>query len=370
MVVKTGADHGESSLRQDDLQKLKKLLIAAELTQRTTDARSIYDSKKNIAAFFHHLDDSELAVKYYKEALDASKSIISSKETEVEASQNLAAVLEQYGRPSEALEYYEISRKLARDSGNVEGDTRSSKNIVHVRVKIAEQYLEEYLQKCQEDGNRSKEGPAQAALASCYETSGNLPSAIQHLQQFVTMTEDIPKQRQALAHACNQLGILYNKVGHYDLAVTFFDKHFSLIRTIASETAPPKTPQPHSLVTIVSKRQDSQKTDDGEKKAIEMSKEVHLKDSDSQPNPSSVIGLAQIQLGISRGNADLATFLNYVVEAPSKPSALQALLLWKQRRTFSDERPKREPNLFLDENAPSIDQPENASDTPHIEIAV
>ncbi|KAI8835926.1 hypothetical protein BC829DRAFT_426257 [Chytridium lagenaria] len=339
MVVKTS---GEEDLSSDHLHKLKKLLVSAEISQRTTDARAIYESKKNIAVFFHGLGNSDMAIKYYKEALDSSKSIISNKDTEVDASQNLGAALEQYGRPSEALEYYEISRKLARDSGNTNADTRSSRNIVNVRVKIAEQleaadncngaiahyiqclsivqesafdealafdlkfrlgktyrqigeidkaiqFLEEYLKRCQDEGDRQKEGPAQAALASCYEASGQPQRAIDHLQQFIIMTEEIPSQRPAIAQASNQLGILYNKTGEFDLAVKFFDKHFSLVRTIAND-APNRKRRVRTHVPA------------------------------NGPPASTSVGLAQIQLGISRGNADMERFFNYVVESSTKSS--------------------------------------------------
>ncbi|KAJ3087476.1 Tetratricopeptide repeat protein 29, partial [Phlyctochytrium bullatum] len=276
----------EETFSNDELQALQKLLSASELSQRSTDARPIYEAKKNIAQFFRKLNRSDLAVKYFKEALDSAKMLIGNKEIEVEASQNLGQVLEHYERPTEALDYYEISRKLARDANNVEAEVKNSKRIVGVRVKIAEQleaqhdchgaiahyiqcltivqesnfdeslaydlkfrlgkvyrqvgeiekateHLEDYLHRCQAEGDTAKEGPAQAALASCYETSGDLDKAISHLTQFVVMTQDEPSKRSALAHACNQLGILYNKIGQYEEAVKHFDKHFELVRSLS-----------------------------------------------------------------------------------------------------------------------------------------
>ncbi|KAJ3200229.1 hypothetical protein HDU67_002230, partial [Dinochytrium kinnereticum] len=208
-------------------------------------------------------------------------------------------------------------------------------------IDKAIEYLDEYLKKCQSDGDRAKEGPAQAALASCYETSGNLVGAIDHLQQFIDMTEDVPTQRPALAHACNQLGILYNKTGQYEHAVKFFDKHFSLVRTIASEAPKPKTPlmrQDLSNSNITAKQQGPANIDDtrvGGKRADSIRSDENI-GRIAEAHSTTNVGLAQVQLGISRGNAEMESFFNYVVESTTKPSSIQSLLKWKAKRNFAD----------------------------------
>jgi hypothetical protein len=79
------------------LTQLKHLLTVSEDAQRSADKMRIYQSKKNIALFFHERGETARAVVYFKEALEASKALQTVKEVEIEASINLGSVLEQSG---------------------------------------------------------------------------------------------------------------------------------------------------------------------------------------------------------------------------------------------------------------------------------
>ena len=114
------------------------------------------------------------------------------------------------------------------------------------------------------------------------------------------MTETDPSQRLSESHACNQLGVLYNKMGQFPVAVRYFERHYKLAVDITKdeprESDIPRTP---SLL-----------------KSEELEK----------PN----VDVAAVQLGISRGNAQMAKFFEHVVESRK----LGGLLQWKARRTF------------------------------------
>ena len=158
---------------KENLTKLKKLLTEAEDSQRLVSLgaasasrgamgdhyKTIYIAKKNIATYFHHeIGNLDVAIGYYKEALEASKMIHSSNsdgahastgagssdvECEVEGNLNLGRALEKQGKNFEALNYYEQSRKLANFKGDTNAETLASRCIVLVRTKIAEQVFPE-----------------------------------------------------------------------------------------------------------------------------------------------------------------------------------------------------------------------------------
>ncbi|KAJ3288338.1 Tetratricopeptide repeat protein 29, partial [Borealophlyctis nickersoniae] len=204
------------------LNDFKKLLTAAEDSQRKGDSTAIYQTRKHLASYFQDLGNDEVAAGYYREALDIASLISGDRTWEVEGARNLGTVLESSGKSAEALEYYEQSRKLARLTKNQEAENLASKAIVNVRMNVAEQledegkyqeaishytecievlesgssdaqllndvhyrlgkaykqigdietaikYLEAFLEKAKSFGDKTKEGFAQAALASCYE---------------------------------------------------------------------------------------------------------------------------------------------------------------------------------------------------------
>jgi tetratricopeptide (TPR) repeat protein len=137
--------------------------------------------------------------------------------------------------------------------------------------------------------------------------------ASSYLQQFVDLTENDHSQRALLAQACNQLGVLYNKMGEYTKAVTYFDRNF----TIACE--------------LSKKGEQSDASDDAQGVGVGQS-EKGAKSGVMSAHAS--IGVAQVQLGLSKGNAEMKRFMKYIVDSPNDSTALAALVQWKASRTF------------------------------------
>ena len=114
------------------------------------------------------------------------------------------------------------------------------------------------------------------------------------------MTEADPSQRLSEAHACYQLGLLYNKMGQYPVAVRYFERHYKLAVDLHKE----------------------------EKSGHELPKTPSLLKSEELDMPN--VGLAAVQLGISRGNAGMSKYFEHVIEGRK----LTGLLQWKSQRTF------------------------------------
>lgn len=188
---------------------------------------------------------------------------------------------------------------------------------------------------------------AQAALASCYETSGNPELAANYLQQFVASSENDQSQRAAVSQACNQLGMLYNRIGKFDLAVANFERHYRLVNELRHEQEVADeediqqtmyTNQSGASNPVLSTQDASRFNTTSATASQQLANQKlgsggYLKSSRSFAPQSEVgirYGAVQTQLGISRGNAQMALFFETVVHEKGLPS----LLRWKAERSF------------------------------------
>ncbi|KAI8613678.1 hypothetical protein BC830DRAFT_1131013 [Chytriomyces sp. MP71] len=358
----------------EDLQTLKSLLTTCELSVRSGDQSQVYAAKKALGFFYQRLPQVsgflETSAGYLREAFECAKVIHGKKFYEIEAAHNLGLVLASMGQAHEAVKMYEHSRNLAADKGDAQAEQLASKSLVGARILIAQQlerdgqfkeaishyaqsiqiiekskpdekvvndlhyclgnafkqdnqiitaveYLDKYLEKCKDLNDHQAAGRAQLALATCYESSGNLEEATDYLKQFIEATESDPNQKTSLAQACNQIGILYNKIGDFDQAVTYFDRHFALACEINKEQLSQAAAAPVALAA------------DAEKDQQFMPPAAPLAKSLS-------VGSAQIQVGLSKANANMRQFFEYVVEGRKdlKGEKFVGLLKWKAMRAF------------------------------------
>ncbi len=123
------------------------------------------------------------------------------------------------------------------------------------------------------------------------------------------MTELDPSQRLSEAHACNQLGALYNKLGQYTTAVRFFERHYALaVELTAQDSGMESKVKTGDVATVGS---------------FLKSDELDLPD----------VGVAAVQLGIAKGNAKMGKFFEHVADESKRAG----LLSWKTSGTFDSE---------------------------------
>eukprot|EP00842_Homolaphlyctis_polyrhiza_P002334 jgi/Hompol1/3100/HPOL_003122-RA len=403
MVVenKSGIDFNS----QEMPATLKNLLTIAE----DSNAKAVYEATKNLAYFFLKSDNFDIAIGYFRDALATAEDIQTDPALEIEATRNLGLAFEGSGQMHEAIEKFEKSRVLAVERNHADGQLAAHQSLVSAHIVIAEQcensgkfqeaidhytkcleflkrgsndersisdiefrlgrvhketgdintaiqYLQNFVSKAKNVNDKNKEGAAQAALAACYESSGNPQLAASYLQQFVATAESDPTQRVAESQACNQLGKLYNKMGEFDQAVIYFERHFALMAEITKEEAAAVeqdqtigTPQANDEIqarpgsTVAGSPFDPAKSHEsvprqqegGVKRGAQAFKERAGGMAFKQP-PIRV-GAAQAQLGISRANAQMALYFETIVD----PNGMQALLKWKTERTFGNFVPER-----------------------------
>jgi tetratricopeptide (TPR) repeat protein len=308
--------------------------MKVEESQRLGNSISIYDSRKNIAAYFENMKLYNVAVSYYNEALDIALKSGAVPLVEMEAMLNLGRAMEQNGNLSTALDLFERSRSIALSKNNTEQEELASKGLINVYLKIAEslestsnyqqainnylqckkilensdenslldidfrlgkaykeikdistaiKYLEKFLAGSKQLRDKKKEGFAQAALASCYEQSGNIQLAANYLKNYVDMAEADPTARLSEALALNQLGMLHSKMEQYPVSVKYFKKFYDLSAELGTEI------------------------------------------------DKNLLDEAAVKLGIASGNAQMNIFFEHVIKTPVHPGLLE----WKASRSFT-----------------------------------
>ncbi|KAH9276255.1 hypothetical protein BASA83_001533 [Batrachochytrium salamandrivorans] len=365
---------------RERLDTLQLLLTVSEDSLCNGDPKAFYESKKNLAQYSLSTLNCNVAIAYYREALEAAAQVQNNPTVEIEAMLNLGLALEKSGQSDMAIEYYENSLKLAMDRSCTDDETRARQNLVSAHIRIAEnleasgnhkeviphytqcleylthgvqdestlndivyrlgkaykdmgqtevaiQYLERFVTNSNSGNDKIKQGWAQGTLASCYESSGNPQRAATYLQQFVVAVEADPTQRAAESQACNQLGVLFNKIGEFDRAVTYFERHFRLVAEIERET-----------MLVV---EDVQEVEEQQIPICEQSNAspavLHaLHEQAALPKvPKIHAGAAQTQMGIARGNAYMDQFFETIVSQ----NGLGSLLQWKAERSFGTYTP-------------------------------
>ncbi|KAI8904759.1 hypothetical protein EDD86DRAFT_249532 [Gorgonomyces haynaldii] len=282
---------------------------------------AVYKALKELAEFFTQQNQPQRAIEYFEQSLEEAKKIQNDSQYEIDATHNLR----------EALSLLDKSVSLASEHGNLQGQLLAKSSLYEelgdfesaiphhekslenhvpndapneILYKLGQAYqalgsvekaiknLELFLMSTREHNSKQKEGWAQCALANCYEKAGNDVLACTYLEQFIQQSEGEQSQLESAVKACNQLGNIYNRLEKYDMAVSYFEKHFKLGQKLSES-------QTHS-----------------NRQTIKTSK-------------------AQVQLSISKANAKMPLFF----EAIADSNGINALLKWKSERTFGDYLP-------------------------------
>jgi hypothetical protein len=127
------------------------------------------------------------------------------------------------------------------------------------------------------------------------------------------MISSDPSQKLAEAHACNQLGALYRKMNQLPQSVQYYERFYKLSVQLKKENK--------QTSTLVSKKKEQgTKASTGENANLIKTPDLAL------PN----VGLASVQVGIVRGNAQMSRFFEFVNDS----KRMESLMKWKEFRTF------------------------------------
>lgn len=97
------------------------------------------------------------------------------------------------------------------------------------------QFLNKFLQLCEETDNKSKAGEAHRQLAETHSKNGNVHQAIKHLEDLLNIANE-ERNKPAQADAFLKLGLLYYQEGIVRKSVDCLQKHFELARADSEES--------------------------------------------------------------------------------------------------------------------------------------
>jgi tetratricopeptide (TPR) repeat protein len=176
-------------------------------------------------------------------------------------------------------------------------------------------YLTQFLDSCNENSHKSREGEAKVYLASCYEKAGNLELAATHLQQYITAAEKDLFQRSETSTACKQLGNLFGILNNHEESVVYYDKHYAITTELLAEANVVHL----KLLSTPASNDINQQTI---KKYANTLKNQELLVHEC----STKAELARILLGIARGNSQMANLFGMVGD---DLYGVQNLISWK-----------------------------------------
>lgn len=210
---------GKKQLHQDEAKAYQGLGSCAYQTKNIGKAIEMYEKGSKISEE-HNLRTSLLAI---------SKSL-----TEVYRLE--ADKLEDEGKIIEALEYHMkcLTSSIRAEDLISQGNSSYRVGMIYFKQENyfkALEFLKKYLELSRTADYVDGITNALSKLAATYQAMGNMPQAIQHLEQLNHEASESGRHA-AEAEAALNLGLVYQKQGQYKKAVEFLEKHFNLARKL------------------------------------------------------------------------------------------------------------------------------------------
>ncbi|KAJ3076372.1 hypothetical protein HK102_005431, partial [Quaeritorhiza haematococci] len=212
LVVNQGLGQPLSSYDADTLNRLKSLLTATEDSQRSGDAPSIYESRKNIAQYFESTGHSDLALGYFRDALEVGQQLRDARLVELEATMNLGSAIQNAGRLAEALTYHDNARLLAKDKGIGDLERQCALHAIDVRNKLASQFESSQQQQQLHQQHTS-------SAASSYAYAHAYPDAIQMYLECLSIIQEHSLDPSTGDDIRYKLGRAYQRIGDLEAAI-------------------------------------------------------------------------------------------------------------------------------------------------------
>ncbi len=135
-----------------------------------------------------------------------------------------------------AIEHYQKSLDIARESGHPQGEGALLGNLGICYYSLgnyqkAIEHHQKSLQFAQKNGDRQGEGTTLGNLGICYDSLGNYQKAIEHHQQHLDIAREID-DRQAEGNSLGNLGNCYYSLGDYQKAIEHHLQHLDIAREI------------------------------------------------------------------------------------------------------------------------------------------
>jgi len=258
-------------------------LARAENARRQGDTGTVYESYSALAQHYHSVGDPKTGVYFFEKCLEISR-LTNDSRGEMASNHDLGLIYQSIGEPARAAAYHERHLAIAEkdDASSAEVRTAAGELVKVYRSLAAEQetagqldaavqlytkclessrlakerrsegianyrlgralimleechraiaYLEDYEAISIERNDREAQVEAGAALASAYQALQNDDKAVVHLKTCLELASETANL-VAQGEACCSLGVIFNKRGHFDVAVS---NHAKISVTVAAK---------------------------------------------------------------------------------------------------------------------------------------
>lgn len=175
------------------------------------------------------------AIEYYQQSLNIHKNS-GNRYGEANSLNNLGEIYSLLGEYSQAIDFYQQSLNIQRDIGNRSGEAASLNALGNIYDALGEylQAIDCYQQSLnieRETGNIYGEASSWRDLGSAYHSLGEYLQAIECQQQSLDMARKLNSKHREL-NSLNALGRTYVSVGQYQLAIEYSQKSLNLAQKI------------------------------------------------------------------------------------------------------------------------------------------
>jgi tetratricopeptide (TPR) repeat protein len=285
-----------------------------EIARLTQDPAGEMRANHNLGLAYQRLNNMDMAITYHthhRDLVQTGQSLLddgaaSALDQDILDAELRAASYElnkMYKRKAEKLEatqklneeiaLYELGLEAAKNTNDDatigQANYRLGRSLILADdPSTALSFLELYRDSCIESNDREGQGQAFSALAAAHQKLERTDEAVSCLREYLKIAKDTD-DLTAQAEACCNLGVIHNRKGEFSKAVHFFERNFEISRSIVA----------------------------------------------SGKGTRRLVDNARVNLGMSRGNAQIGTYMNVI------SYDLSGLLLWKNRRLEFDDKASR-----------------------------
>ena len=283
-----------------------------EIARLTTDPVGEMRANHNLGLAYQRLENMDMAIKYHTHHRDLvmnGQKLLEEGSAEATLDQDTltselsaasfelnkmykrkAEKLESTQKLNEAISLYELGLEAAKNTQDAatigQANYRLGRSLILADDPLAAlSFLELYRDSCLESNDREGQGQAFSALAAAHQKLEKTDDAVSCLREYLKIAKDTD-DLTAQAEACCNLGVIHNRKSEFTKAVHFFERNFEISRSIVA----------------------------------------------SGKGTRKLVDNARVNLGMSRGNAQIGTYMNVI------SYDLSGLLLWKNRRLEFDDR--------------------------------
>eukprot|EP01029_Cantina_marsupialis_P015443 TRINITY_DN3388_c0_g1_i1.p1 TRINITY_DN3388_c0_g1~~TRINITY_DN3388_c0_g1_i1.p1 ORF type:complete len:414 (+),score=121.37 TRINITY_DN3388_c0_g1_i1:96-1337(+) len=329
----------EIEVSPQDLLFMQNALVEAEKARRSGKPDEVFRNYESLASYFEATDDHKTAIYFHEKCLEISR-LTNDNVGEMRAHQRIGLSHEKLKDFGEAIAHHLIHVEIATKLEDT--NEQMSAHVALVRVYRAQSEVSppiealELLQKCLEAaataGLRAEEADAHYQLGETLRALDRKDDASDHYQSHLSICRGLG-DFAGETKACARLALL--KEGDAD-GVEFLEQQMEAARELGDLTAQANACS--SLGRLSSERKAYDESAKHYERSFEMLKSsmrsrrvLKQNGNTSQNNTETPSGLkaledARVRLGVARGSAKLASYLEIV------NGDITALLRWKNRR--------------------------------------